>query len=440
MKKFINFTLIINSILLVLFSEVQAQPPKWAQLPNAPLAGSHGRFVDLYFVNTLIGYILRDGQGAFKTTNGGTNFTDISNNLASGGRSIGFFDANTGIVGMLNNNDTLIMRTTNGGNSWVKISNISGNIPRGICGISIVNSTTAFGTGRYYKPANLIKTTDQGLSWVSIPLDSTLITSAVDCHFWSADSGVVVGGFSENSFLIGNAVVIRTTNGGASFTRTHLSSVDSAWCWKVQFLNRNLGYASVESKTIVPYLKTTDGGATWTEKPFNNDIDQEGIGFINENTGWIGGWGGGGGMPTYETTDAGASWHLAGFGRILNRVRFLNDTLAYASGQSIYKFSKQTVGINQVSAEVPEKFSLSQNYPNPFNPSTIITYEVKISGKVKLTIFDNGGSEIHTLVNEDQSPGKYSISFEALHLASGIYYYTFSTNNFSETKKMVLVK
>ncbi len=439
MKKQIKFSIIVVIFSVLFISEVFAQP-KWAQLPNAPLAGSHGRFVDLYFVNTLTGYILRDGQGAFKTTNGGTTFTDISNSLASGGRSIGFFDENTGIVGMLNNNDTLIMRTTNGGSSWVKISNISGDIPKGICGISIVNSTTAFGTGRYYKPANLIKTTDKGLSWISIPLDSTLITSAVDCHFWSADSGVVVGGFSQNSFLRGNAVVVRTTNGGASFTRTHLSTVDSAWCWKVQFLNRNLGYASIESRSIAPYLKTTNGGATWTEKPFNKDVDQEGIGFINENTGWIGGWGlSFGGMPTYETTDAGASWHLAGFGRTLNRVRFLNDTIAYASGQSIYKFSK-TVGIVQLSSQIPGDFSLRQNYPNPFNPSTTINHEVKVSGDVNLTVFDNAGSEIHVLVNENQKPGKYSISFEALHLASGIYYYKLTVNNFTDTRKMVLVK
>lgn len=429
--------LFVTFIVLTSFPGDMFAQPKWSQLPNAPSVGTHGRFVDLYFVNTLTGYILRDGQGLFKTTNGGANFFELLNYNESGGRSIGFFDANTGIIGALNS-ALMIIRTTDSGNSWAAVKNVTAN---GICGISIVNSNTAFGTGRYYKPAGLIKTTDKGASWVNIPLDTNLITSAVDCHFWSADSGIVVGGYSKNSFLIGNAVVMRTTNGGASFTRTHITTADSAWCWKVQFLNRNLGYASVESRTLVPYLKTTDGGITWSEKPFNNDKDQEGIGFINENTGWIGGWGTSfSGMPTYETTDAGASWHLAGWGRTLNRVRFINDTLAYASGQSIYKFSPAPVGINQISGEVPENFSLSQNYPNPFNPLTTIKYEVTTSAYIKLIVYDNGGNEIHTLVNERQSPGTYSVSFDALHLASGVYFYKLITDKFSETKRMVLVK
>lgn len=420
--------------------KISAQP-RWSQLPSAPLAGTHGRFVDLYFVNAFTGYILRDGQGLFKTTNGGTTFFEITNNLSTGGRSIGFFDETTGIVGMLNNTDTVLMRTTDGGSSWLKVNNISGTYTRGLCGISIVDSTTAFATGRYYKPAVLLKTTNKGFSWSSIPLDSSLITSAVDCKFFNADSGLVVGGYSSSSFFIGNAVVMKTTNGGLNFSRVYFSTSDSAWCWKVQFVNRNLGYAAVESRTIVPYLKTTDGGFTWQEKPFTKDVDQEGIGFLNENTGWIGGWGINiTGMPTYETTDGGTSWHLAGFGKTLNRVRFLSDTLAYAVGQSVYKFSKSNVGINQISYEVPEDFSLSQNYPNPFNPFTMIKYDVKKSAHIILSVYDNAGNLMHTLVNENQNPGNYTISFEPLHLASGIYYYRITTDSYSETKKMVLIR
>ena len=81
-------------------------------------------------------------------------------------------------------------------------------------------------------------------------------------------------------------------------------------------------------------MKTTDGGVSWEEKLFRN-YTQQGIGFINESTGWIGGWSG----ATYETTDSGNSWHLAGWGRNVNRFRFINDTVAYSVGQRVYKYS-----------------------------------------------------------------------------------------------------
>ena len=98
------------------------------------------------------------------------------------------------------------------------------------------------------------------------------------------------------------------------------------------------GYVSIEkfSGGSTYYLKTTDGGVTWSDQLFQNfQYDIQGIGFLTQSKGWLGGWGG----NTYETTDGGASWHLAGFGYIVNRFRFLNQYLAYAVGQTVYKYS-----------------------------------------------------------------------------------------------------
>ncbi len=87
-----------------------------------------------------------------------------------------------------------------------------------------------------------------------------------------------------------------------------------------------------------------------------------------------------------------------------------------------------------------DKFSLKQNYPNPFNPKTKIKYEIAKSGFVNLKVFDVLGREIKTLVNESQNVGTYEIDFDASHLNSGMYFYKLTTNNFSEMKKMILVK
>ena len=95
---------------------------------------------------------------------------------------------------------------------------------------------------------------------------------------------------------------------------------------------------------------------------------------------------------------------------------------------------------NEVIIGIPSKFELSQNYPNPFNPSTKITFALPNDGKVSLKIYDMTGKEVMLLVNEVKTAGYYSVSFNASSLSSGIYFYTLSADNFTATKKMMLVK
>lgn len=89
---------------------------------------------------------------------------------------------------------------------------------------------------------------------------------------------------------------------------------------------------------------------------------------------------------------------------------------------------------------VPKEFALDQNYPNPFNPTTTITYSVVKSGNVNITVFDAIGREVATLVNQDQSAGNYSVTFDATNLSSGLYFYTLKSGNVGMTKKMMLLK
>ena len=102
----------------------------------------------------------------------------------------------------------------------------------------------------------------------------------------------------------------------------------------------------------------------------------------------------------------------------------------------------EPLGIQLLSTGFPETYKLFQNYPNPFNPNTVICYTIKISldSKVNLTVYNSSGKDIETLVNEQQSKGSYNVKFEGSHLASGIYFYKLSVGEFSEVKKMVLLK
>jgi photosystem II stability/assembly factor-like uncharacterized protein len=89
---------------------------------------------------------------------------------------------------------------------------------------------------------------------------------------------------------------------------------------------------------------------------------------------------------------------------------------------------------------LPDKFSLEQNYPNPFNPGTKIRYQTPQNGIVTLKIYDVLGNEIATLVNEEKPAGFYEVSFDAASLSSGVYFYTIKADNFTSTKKMILMK
>jgi hypothetical protein len=90
--------------------------------------------------------------------------------------------------------------------------------------------------------------------------------------------------------------------------------------------------------------------------------------------------------------------------------------------------------------EIPNTFRLGQNYPNPFNPSTTIKYGLPKNSFVTLKVYDILGREVTTLVNENKMAGTYQVNFNASNLASGIYFYTIKAGDFSQTKKMLLVK
>ena len=88
----------------------------------------------------------------------------------------------------------------------------------------------------------------------------------------------------------------------------------------------------------------------------------------------------------------------------------------------------------------PSALHLDQNYPNPFNSTTVIGFDLPKSDDVSLIIYDLLGEEIAVLVNKEQKPGNYSVQFDASEISSGIYYYKLLTNNYSQTKKMIVLK
>ncbi len=163
-----------------------------------------------------------------------------------------------------------------------------------------------------------------------------------------------------------------------------------------------------------------------------------------------------GGIITLTESDSGANWTIYDHSnsplngeRIydLDMDKYGNIWIASTDGGLAVYNKENIVSIKNEKKSVLKSFSLSQNYPNPFNPSTTIKYTIPpletlhaTSQQVQLKIYDILGREVATLVNEKQSPGNHEVTFDAIGLPSGIYFYKLRIGDFMETKKMVLLK
>ena len=428
----------IVAVFLLLTEISYSQQYRWYPLPNAPQTNS--RFEDVFFIDANTGWVIRSTGfpiSLFRTTDGGYSWDTVNVSPIVYSRSIGFANSNTGWIGSYIGDSTLY-KTTNGGLNWsLQLSSQSGD-SFAICGLSVVDESNVRGCGAWYGNPKFYKTDNGGISWTYYDM-SAYATRLIDCYFTSPDSGFIVGGLG--SFEDGKGVVLFTSDAGQSWQNRMTTQNTGQWGWKISFPTIDTGYVSLEKgggNGLSYYLKTTNGGVNWQENLFTNfPADEEGIGFINGNTGWLGGWW----FYTYRTTNGGYTWQQDPWGYNFNRFRKINDTLAYAVGQTVYKYMRDsTVGISQISSELPDRPELSQNYPNPFNPITTIRFQVMDYEHSKLTVFDVLGREVAVLVNEILYPGEYEYKFDATGLNSGVYYYRIETFRYTETKKMILLK
>jgi len=131
------------------------------------------------------------------------------------------------------------------------------------------------------------------------------------------------------------------------------------------------------------------------------------------------------------------------FKGILDDIRIYNYALPYSNIQLLYDFTTDIKTNNEF--DLPKNFGLAQNYPNPFNGQTNIEFRISTQSNVKLEIFNILGQKIKTLIEEEKSPGYFTISWDGKNnlgdsMNSGIYFIKLSTDKFGETKKIMLLK
>ncbi len=361
-----------------------------------------------------------------KSTNGGISwfsilFVDTTLN------KLHFIDVNTGtVVGSLGT----IRRTTNGGSTWINQTNIANTLA--LRCVKFINTNTGFigADGR-----RVLFTTDGGTNWES---RSPLAADGywADLFFFDANTGIVVG------LLPISACGIFTTNAGSSWG--YPPGLTSSYVYSISFANNLTGFCCGTK-----IFKSTNGGADWFTVMPANKYSFYDISVTDVNNAIAVGGGPlfqGGDGKILKTTNSGMNWieQIPGTNKRFSAVSFIDQNTGWACGDSGTLVKTTTGGVitgfGNNSEILPDKFSLNQNYPNPFNPLTRINYELQITNYVTLNVYDVNGRLVKELVNQKQSAGNYSIDFDGRGLPSGTYIYRLQAGDFSETKKMVLLK
>ena len=114
----------------------------------------------------------------------------------------------------------------------------------------------------------------------------------------------------------------------------------------------------------------------------------------------------------------------------------------YSGGRicTTIKYAQSPTSVGEKVVSLPASFALKQNYPNPFNPTTTIGFSVSVSTHCTLRIFNLLGQELSTLVDELKAPGSYTTTWNGANKPSGVYLYRLQAGQFSETKKLILLR
>ncbi|MBK6772401.1 MAG: SBBP repeat-containing protein [Ignavibacteria bacterium] len=356
-----------------------------------------------------------------KRYNGSGNFEDIATSIVVDDLGNVYI---TGYTGSEPTRDFVTIKYNSSGDSvWVKRYNGPGNSTDQSFSIAVDGSGNVYVTGE-------IRGSETSYDYATIKYNSS------GDSIWIRKYNGPGNYFDEaNSIVVddsGNVFVTGRSNGvGTNFdyaTIKYNSLGDSVW------VKRYNGPGNVDDNaTSIAVDGSGNVYVTGSSSGLGTGLDYATIKYNSSGDSvWVKRYNGPGNYYDEATSIA-----VDGYGNVY--VTGSSGGIGSGADYATIKYSQST-GIGQISSNIPEEYSLSQNYPNPFNPATNLEFGISDLGFVSLKVYDILGKEIITLVNEKLSPGNYKVEFDGRGLTSGVYFYRLNTGEFTDTKRMILIK
>ncbi len=354
---FISHTFKGQELTSKIYSESHVQPTEWTKLNTEPYAGKQD---DICFINENTGWYINGYGNIYHTTDGGLTWNKQLEKKGTFFRTIAFINDKVGFVGTVGTDyfpnvlDTIpLYKTIDGGKTWHPVS-YKGPYVKGLCAIDIVKEQYInhgqidykyhiYAVGRVGSPANIMVSHDGGETWYSQSMNNDC-KMLFDIKMFDKNIGFVSAASDEN-IEKSNALILKTINGGKTWTKVYQSNRSFETTWKVSFPTEKVGYVTIQSYNPDPAInqqriaKTVDAGLTWAEINLVEDVGARefGIGFLDENHGFVGTMNSG-----YETTDGGKNWTKINLGRACNKIRIYrradNSIYGYLIGVNIFKY------------------------------------------------------------------------------------------------------
>jgi photosystem II stability/assembly factor-like uncharacterized protein len=308
------------------------QTGAWTLVHERP---SSVKYEDFAFPNSKDGWLVSADGVILHTADSGVTW-EVQATGKGRLRSVDFLDPQRGFAGTVIG---VLYGTTDGGVTWTDITKDLPHAPGGFCGMTHVGEQVHM-VGRYYGGVtDYFFSPDGGKTWRWSDLGERA-QALVDVSFVSNSVGFIGGMARTGPPGAGPALILKTTDGGKSWRQVFAHDGGRGYAWKVFPISARLIYASLQSQDgIYRIVKSTDGGDTWavmtvaTGQPQRPGV--QGIGFLDENTGWVGGFFQG----MYATTDGGHTWtQVTLMDRTINRFERVGRILITAGTRGVLRY------------------------------------------------------------------------------------------------------
>lgn len=426
-----------------------------------------GQMSDICFINQNYGWYV-GGYAKIVHTNDGGETWEEQPNPGNCMKSVHFVDSNNGwAVGCY----AVVLHTNDGGETWERQSNNASDL---FNDVHFVDSNHGYIVGIN---GNLLISEDGGKNWTIPQTNNVGSRDLRSVYFVNKDTGWAVGDG-----------LLHTTDGGQSWTTQSLGT-NVRDIYDVKFISDKIGWVSASNGKM---FHTRNGGKNWQQQTTNYDRAITNISIVpNSMIGWGTRIGSKGGLVHNKgynkkvsllspsdnakniSLDPAFSWGNASdsakyelqvaedrkFSSIVEEEKAISDSV-YELSESlkastyyywrvrpinplgftgrwsdIYTF--QTGSNTYIeSSQNNDKFLLEQNHPNPFRRQTNIEYILPKNAHVRLTVFNQYGTKVATLINKKKRSGKHTLRYEPIHLSTGFYFYRLETDKITRFKKM----